>query len=223
MASDPPIMTAEGTLGPREARFASMAAARLQELAETTRNLFLGMETCVLEIGCGHGHLLTAYAAAHPEKTCIGIDIIADRITRANRKKDRARLANVHFINTSAEDFFAIFPSQIYVSELFIFFPDPWPKRRHHKNRLMQAEFLSKLSRWVTPSSRLYFRTDFTPYYGDTKAVLSGHANWDVIPEGAEPWPFEHETVFQARAPSYQSLIARPKQPTTTPPTTRAQ
>ena len=223
MASDPTITTAQEPPGSREARFASMAAARLQELAETTRNLFLDMETCVLEIGCGHGHLLTAYAAAHPEKTCIGIDIIADRITRANRKKNRARLANVHFINTSAEDFFAIFPSQISISELFIFFPDPWPKRRHHKNRLMQAEFLSKLSRWATPDSRLYFRTDFTPYYDDTKAVLSGHANWDVIPEGAEPWPFEHETVFQARAPSYQSLIARPKQPTTTPPTTRAQ
>ena len=155
MASNPTISPSQETPGPREARFASMAAARLQELEETTRNLFLGMETCVLEIGCGHGHLLTAYAEAHPEKTCIGIDIIADRITRANRKKNRARLPNVHFINTSAEDFFAVFPTQISISELFIFFPDPWPKRRHHKNRLMQAEFLSKLSRWVTPSSRL--------------------------------------------------------------------
>jgi len=52
--------------------------------------------------------------------------------------------------------------------------------------------------------------------------VLSDHANWDVIPEGAEPWPFEHETVFQARAPSYHSLIARPKQPATPPPIIRA-
>ena len=210
MASDPPIMTAEGTLGPREARFASMAAARLQELAETTRNLFLGMETCVVEIGCGHGHLLTAYAAAHPKKTCIGIDIIADRITRANRKKNRARLANVHFINTSAEDFFAIFPSQIYVSELFIFFPDPWPKRRHHKNRLMQAEFLSKLSRWVTPSSRLYFRTDDLAYFTATEAIVSAHPAWAIH---SSPWAFEFTTVFQARASSHYSLVAAPQKP----------
>jgi tRNA (guanine-N7-)-methyltransferase len=171
-----------------------MAAARLHELEETTRNLFSGMETCVLEIGCGHGHLLTAYAAEHPEKTCIGIDIIADRITRANRKKNRARLANVHFINTSAEDFFAIFPSQISVSELFIFFPDPWPKRRHHKNRLMQAEFLSKLSCWVTPSSRLYFRTDDLAYFTATEAPIQhgqsihplGHSN---SPPSSKPEP----------------------------------
>lgn len=210
MASDPPITTAEGTLGPREARFASMAAARLQELEETTRNLFLGMETCMLEIGCGHGHLLTAYAEAHPEKTCIGIDIIADRITRANRKKNRARLANVHFINTSAEDFFAIFPSQISISDLFIFFPDPWPKRRHHKNRLMQTEFLSRLSRWVTPSSRLYFRTDDLAYFTATEAIVSAHPAWALH---SSPWVFEFTTVFQARASSHYSLVAAPQKP----------
>ena len=187
-----------------------MAAARLQELEETTRNLFLGLKTCVLEIGCGHGHLLTAYAEAHPEKTCIGIDIIADRITRANRKMNRARLANVHFINTSAEDFFAIFPSQITISELFILFPDPWPKRRHHKNRLMQTEFLSRLSRWVTPSSRLYFRTDDLAYFTATEAIVSAHPAWSLH---SSPWAFEFTTVFQARASSHHSLVAAPQKP----------
>lgn len=187
-----------------------MAAARLQELEETTRNLFLGMETCVLEIGCGHGHLLTAYAEAHPEKTCIGIDIIADRITRANRKKNRARLANVHFINTSAEDFFAIFPSQISISDLFIFFPDPWPKRRHHKNRLMQTEFLSRLSRWITPNSRLYFRTDDLAYFTATEAIVRAHPAWALH---SSPWAFEFTTVFQARASSHYSLVAAPQKP----------
>lgn len=210
MASNPTISPSQETPGPREARFASMAAARLQELEETTRNLFLGLKTCVLEIGCGHGHLLTAYAEAHPEKTCIGIDIIADRITRANRKKNRARLANVHFINTSAEDFFAIFPSQISISELLILFPDPWPKRRHHKNRLMQTEFLSRLSRWVTPSSRLYFRTDDLAYFTATEAIVSAHPAWALH---SSPWAFEFTTVFQARASSHHSLVAAPQTP----------
>lgn len=210
MASNPTISPSQETPGPREARFASMAAARLQELEETTRNLFLGLKTCVLEIGCGHGHLLTAYAEAHPEKTCIGIDIIADRITRANRKKNRARLANVHFINTSAEDFFAIFPSQISISELLILFPDPWPKRRHHKNRLMQTEFLSRLSRWVTPSSRLYFRTDDLAYFTATEAIVSAHPAWALH---SSPWAFEFTTVFQARASSHHSLVAAPQKP----------
>ncbi len=207
MAQDLIVTTAAATPGPREQRFASMAAARIQGLEETTRNLFTEIKTCVLEIGCGHGHLLAAYAEAHPEKTCIGIDIIADRITRANRKKNRARLPNVHFINTSAEDFFAVFPTQISISELFIFFPDPWPKRRHHKNRLMQAEFLSKLSRWVTPSSRLYFRTDDLPYFTATEAILSAHPKWSIH---RSPWAFEFTTVFQARASSHYSLVAAP-------------
>ena len=58
--------------------------------------------TFVCEIGCGHGHFLAAYAAAHPDRVCIGIDISGERIGRAVRKRDRAKLSNLHFIQAES-------------------------------------------------------------------------------------------------------------------------
>ncbi len=200
-----------------ETRRRDLRTCHAQILAPTARFTW--------EIGSGHGHFLAAYAQAHPSELCVGIDIVSERIERALRKRDRATLSNLHFVHAEARLFLETLPDGATFSRLFILFPDPWPKLRHHKHRIMQPDFLASVAARAGEGARLYFRTDFTPYYDDTKAVLSSHANWDVIPEGAEPWPFEHETVFQARAPSYQSLIARPKQPATThtPPLTPAQ
>jgi tRNA (guanine-N7-)-methyltransferase len=193
-----------------EAHFALEAAARLEALKLANETLFSKETTCVLEIGCGHGHMLTAYAAAHPTKVCIGIDIISDRITRANRKKNRARLPNLHFIVASAEDFIAAIPPHIVISDIFVLFPDPWPKRRHHKNRLMQADFLSLLHRRVDASSRLYFRTDDLSYFTATELVICAHPNWSI---SSSPWAFEFVTVFQERASAHSSLVAQPGKP----------
>lgn len=158
------------------------------------------------EIGCGHGHFLTAYAAAHPDQLCIGIDLIGERIARAVRKRDRARLTNLHFFHAEANDFLAALPAGATFSAIVILFSDPWPKRRHHKNRLLQPEFLDALAARAGQGTRLYFRTDHRGYFAHATAVLGAHPAWRMEP--AAPWIFEMETVFQARAPAYQSLVA---------------
>jgi tRNA (guanine-N7-)-methyltransferase len=159
-----------------------------------------------LEIGCGHGHFLTAYAAAFPETVCLGLDIIAERIERAIRKRNRARLTNLHFLHASAEDFLATLPMEARLGDVFVLFPDPWPKRRHHKNRIMQPDFLKALAVFAGPETRLYFRTDDRTYFHRTDEILRADPHWQI---SADPWAFEHETVFQQRAPEYQSLVAR--------------
>ena len=163
---------------------------------------------CVLEIGCGHGHFLTDYAQAHPEKLCVGLDIISDRIDRANRKKNRARVANLHFIHAGADDFLATLPPVVRFTEVFVLFPDPWPKRRHHKNRLMQAEFLTTWAQRAEQGTRVYFRTDDAPYFAAATHEIAIHTDWEIT---AEAWAFEYETVFQQRAAGYQSCVARRK------------
>jgi tRNA (guanine-N7-)-methyltransferase len=159
------------------------------------------------EIGCGHGHFLTAYAQAHPEEVCIGVDIVSDRIDRAVRKRDRAKLPNLHFIHAEARLFLELLPPDTTFSRLFVLFPDPWPKLRHHKHRIMQAEFLSEVAKRAGKGARLYFRTDYTPYYEDTRAIVAAHPDWSLDATTADVWPFEHETVFQARADAFNSLI----------------
>jgi tRNA (guanine-N7-)-methyltransferase len=159
----------------------------------------------VWEVGCGHGHFLAAYAAAHPDQLCVGIDIMGDRIARAIRKRNRAKLDHLHFVHADANDFLDALPAGVEFAAIHVLFPDPWPKRRHHKNRLMQGAFLDAAAERAGEGARLYFRTDHEAYFAAAAAAVRANPHWRVVEEA---WPFELETVFQARAPSYQSLIA---------------
>jgi len=178
-----------------------------QELLREKCALLLGSQSSfVWEIGCGHGHFLTAYAEAHRDKLCIGIDVILKRIERAGRKRERARLPNLHFVRAEARDFVAALPTTARLTEIFVLFPDPWPKRRHHKNRLMNALFLHSVALRAGKGARLHFRTDFEPYFLEVAALLAGNADWRVLP--AAKWPLNLATVFQQKASRFFSLVA---------------
>lgn len=164
------------------------------------------LTSLTLEIGCGHGHFMTAYATAHPEEHCLGVDIINDRLVRAERKVQRAGLDNACFIRADAEMLLDTLSGEIQLKRVFILFPDPWPKRRHYKNRLIKPEFLGKVGQKAHPEARLYFRTDYEPYFADATTIIDEHPSWNLTDEN---WPFEYETVFQQRADSHQSCIAR--------------
>jgi tRNA (guanine-N7-)-methyltransferase len=165
----------------------------------------------VWEVGCGHGHFLTAYAAAHPTRVCIGVDIASDRIARARKKAERARLRSLHFLRTEASLFLEAMPASVRITAVFVLFPDPWPKLRHHKHRVLQPEFLEDLAHRAAPRCRLHFRTDFEPYFREARAVAEAASAWQLVDA---PWPFEFETVFQSRAAEgYHSFIAELRAP----------
>jgi len=188
-----------------------LQATRRAELLAELEPPLRGQREITLEIGAGHGHFLAAYAAAHPDRFCVGIDIMSDRVRRGLRKRDRAGLANLTFLHADAGDFLAVLPLGVLLAEVFVLFPDPWPKRRHWKNRLIQPSFLETLARRAPTGAPLYFRTDYEPYFEEALATIDSHADWELSPES--PWPFEHVTVFQARAPSHQSLVALRREP----------
>ncbi len=185
---------------------AELAMRREALRAELTR-LLPARAQLVWEVGCGHGHFLTAYAAAHPGARCVGVDQELDRIRRAVRKQERARLANLHFVRAEARLFLEALPADAAFTAIFVLFPDPWPKRRHHKHRLLQENFLREVAARAPAGTPFYFRTDHEPYFHKVEAGLRAHADWRLAP--AEPWPFERETVFQQRAPGHFSLVAR--------------
>jgi tRNA (guanine-N7-)-methyltransferase len=190
----------------RTARYLAVMAERRRDLTTRFERLFPASTDFVWEIGCGHGHFLTAYAEAHPRRLCVGIDIDTVRIARALRKSQRARLPNLHFIQAEARVFLDVLPLQARPAEIFVLFPDPWPKARHQKHRLLQRDFLIALARRSTPDARLYFRTDYEPYFADVSAAISAACGWEHV---AAEWPFEFETVFQSRAQTYHSLTVR--------------
>lgn len=178
---------------------------RKQRYTEMCSELSLG-ETVTLEIGCGHGHFLTSYAQAHPKTTCIGVDLCTRRILQGKRKQERAKLNNLHFIKADATEFLDALPPQILINDIFILFPDPWPKNCHQKNRLIQQEFLELLSRKSLASTKIHFRTDHTKYFNWATNKIKSSSHWQLNEESS--WPFEEESVFQKKMQSYQSLIA---------------
>lgn len=206
--SDPPP-TAEAPA--RSQHFLTKLDERRATLLRTLTPIIAVAKELVVEFGSGHGHFLVAYAQAHPTEACVGVDIDPNRVERANRKQVRAKAARLHFLQADAGLFLEVLPANVTFKEVFILFPDPWPKKRHHKHRLIQPAFLDKISSRATENTRIFFRTDHTPYFENARATFEQHPNWRLVDE---PWAFEHETVFQSRAASFHSLVARPRETT---------
>lgn len=190
----------------RESEFQFVLAERRRELAGQFERIFARRSTFTWEVGAGHGHFLTAYAATHPEELCIGVDIVGERVERAWRKRDRAKLDNLEFIRAEARLFLEVLPPSIWVNRTFVLFPDPWPKVRHRKHRIMQTEFLRNLAARSPDDARIHFRTDFVPYFDTVRTAITRDPLWM---EADDPWPFEFTTVFQSRAVSHRSLTLR--------------
>ena len=191
----------------------AITESRLAELRERLVPLLATRLPITLEVGSGHGHFLTAYAQAHPEKFCIGIDLLPDRLARSERKSTRAGLPNIAWLRADVNLFLDALPADTRLAEIFILFSDPWPKRRHWKNRVLQPEFLTALAARAGEGARLCFRTDHAPYFAQAHAFTVAHPDWTLAPD--EPWPFERATVFQQRAADgHQSYIARRRPPT---------
>jgi len=185
----------------------AISASRIADLRERLATLLQTTRPLTLEIGSGHGHYLTAYAQAHPERFCIGIDLIGDRLDRSARKSNRAGLTNIAWLHADVRLFLEALPADTRLAEIFLLFSDPWPKRRHWKNRVLQPEFLTALATRAGEGARFCFRTDHAPYFSQARNHVDEHTDWTLAPE--EPWPFELATVFQLRADGHQSFIAR--------------
>jgi tRNA (guanine-N7-)-methyltransferase len=188
----------------------SICDQRLADLRADFLPRLRGKMKLTLEIGCGHGHYLSAYAAARPAEFCVGIDLISDRIDRAGRKTSRARLDNVAWVQAEAGLFLDALPREHRLERVFLLFSDPWPKRRHWKNRVMQAKLLNQLLPLTKPGAAIHFRTDHGDYFGYARDQVLADANWRLAEEAEHGWPFEQPSVFQERAADsgYQSFTA---------------
>tara|TARA_B110000037_G_scaffold218294_1_gene281013 strand:- start:785 stop:1375 length:591 start_codon:yes stop_codon:yes gene_type:complete len=180
--------------------------ARKSRLKEALAEVLEGNELPLcLEIGSGHGHWMVDFASVHSDRFCLGVDIMGKRIRKSNQKLERAALSNAAFIQGEAFETLDSLPEGMALKEAFILFPDPWPKKRHWKNRIINPQFLSSLAQRCAAGVRVYFRTDVFDYYEWALEVVGEHQDWDIL-ESAE-WPFERETIFQGKAESYNSLV----------------
>ncbi len=178
---------------------------RRVQLAETCATL-LPDGPATIEFGCGHGHYLTAYAEAFPHETCVGLDLVTKRIERASAKVHKRQLDNIYFLKAEVFEFLDVLPENVRFGRIFMLFPDPWPKKRHHKNRMIQHSLLDRVAELALPGAPFCFRTDHAEMFAWAQAHFEENPHWAI--DESQPWPFECRSYFQDLMDSWQSLIA---------------
>jgi tRNA (guanine-N7-)-methyltransferase len=191
------------------ARELAKQAARKAELLETCRTDLTDVDRILFEAGCGHGHWLTDYAEANPGSICVGIDLISWRIRKGNEKKAKRGLQNLHFYKAELSEFLGALPAAIRFDRTVLLFPDPWPKAKHHRRRMVQPSFLDEVACRTDRGGEFCFRSDDRPYFDWTVEHLSEHPQWEI--DASAQWPYESETYFQSLMDAYHSVVAKRK------------
>ncbi len=125
----------------------------------------------LLEIGFGNGEVLTAVAAQRRDWDCLGIEVHEPGVGRALLQAESAELSNLRVFRHDAIEVLAQVANESF-DEIFIFFPDPWPKKRHHKRRLIQRPFVELLVSRLRRGGILRLATDWQPYAEQMREVL---------------------------------------------------
>ncbi len=126
--------------------------------------LFGREATLVVEIGFGNGNATWQMAGTEPGKNFIGIEVHKPGVGHLLQALESHKLTNVRIARDDAVDFLQDRIPDHSVSEVRIFFPDPWPKKRHHKRRIIQGGFLDLLALKMEPGGILHLATDWQPY-----------------------------------------------------------
>ena len=163
--------------------------------------MFATRQPLEVEIGCGDGGFLAQYAAQHPERNFLGIERLTGRLGKLARRGPREGLNNVRLLRIEAAYFVEYLLPPASVTGVHIYFPDPWPKKRHHKNRLIQPPFVTLLARALAPGGTVYLRTDNLEYFTQMLEVFGGAPEFAAVetPEELRAVVTDFEREFNAQ------------------------
>ncbi len=165
-----------------------------------------------IEIGCGNGHFISQYAKNNQNRIFFGIELKKQRCIKTLKKIERNKIQNVKIIHGRAEDFIDKIPSGA-VGTIHIYFPDPWPKNRHRKRRLIRYPMLEKFSRILTRGGKVYFVTDFFDYYIQTKILFIKHPDFILGKEKLPQNVFDSiyaQKFISIQKPVYSLIAIKP-------------
>ncbi len=155
----------------------------------------------VLDIGFGDGEALVTTAAAHPDIDYLGVEVHEPGVGHLLILLERARLTNVRVIVRDVVDVIDAMLPDASFDAINVFFPDPWPKKRHHKRRLVQPGFIAQCERIMKPGALLHIATDWAPYAEHVREVLATSALLPVAAEtvACDPLAERPPTKFERR------------------------
>lgn len=154
----------------------------------------------ILEIGCGMGETTAAIAAAQPQNDYLGIEVHTPGVGSLLKEIATRELTNLRVIQHDAVEVLRDMIAPQSLSGVHIFFPDPWPKKRQQKRRLIQPAFVHLLARRLLPGGYIHCATDWREYAEQMLAVLSAEPLLENTAGGFAPRPgYRPQTKFETR------------------------
>lgn len=164
-------------------------------------NVFPIAQPLEVELGSGDGSFLVDLAKHHPQHNFIGIERLLGRIRKMERKARRAGLTNLRGVRIESSYFLQYLLPPHSVEALHIYFPDPWPKRKHRRHRLINERFPQLAHTVLLPSGTVYLRTDDRDYFAQINTVFTASPLFKATetPTNLAALLTDFETDFQER------------------------
>ena len=154
----------------------------------------------ILEIGFGMGETTAKIALSRPGDLFLGVEVFNAGVGSLLNRIEQSGLTNIRIIQHDAVEVLRDMISPASLSGVHIYFPDPWPKKRHHKRRLIQPAFVSLLASRLAPGAYLHLATDWEHYAQQMLEVLNAEPTLKNTAEGFAPRPdYRPQTKFETR------------------------
>lgn len=164
-----------------------------------------------IDLGCGMGRFLLARSAKFPEINFLGIDRLLKRIKKIDKKARRAGLDNVRLFRVDGYYVTTYMIAPETVDTYYVFYPDPWPKEKHHHNRLFNEPFMDAIARTLKPGGKIHAATDHLPYFEKIYSLLKNDERFEetdtFYPSEDEVTDFE--LIFAHKTPGRCSFIRK--------------
>jgi tRNA (guanine-N7-)-methyltransferase len=145
------------------------------------QELFSSPQPLEVELGCGDASFAVEWAQRHPEKNFIGVERLLGRIAKLDRKGRRAGLNNLRGVRIESSYFLQYLLPANCTSAIHIYFPDPWPKKKHHKYRLINPGFPALAATALAADGVVFLRTDDAPYFAQMTEVFDAAKQFKKI------------------------------------------
>jgi tRNA (guanine-N7-)-methyltransferase len=139
-----------------------------------------------LEVGAGDGSFLIRYATAQPQTNFLGVERLLGRLRKIDRRARRDGLTNVRVLRLEASYVLRFMIPAGSLAAIHVYFPDPWPKRRHWKRRLVNAAFTTHAKNTLALGGTVFLRTDHLNYFEQMTEVFGANTDFERVTESAE-------------------------------------
>ena len=132
-----------------------------------------------VELGCGDASFLLEYARQQPQTNFIGVERLLGRMQKLDRKGRRAGLMNLRGVRIESAYFIQFLLPPHAAAALHIYFPDPWPKKKHHRLRLINENFPARARAALAPGGTVFLRTDHAEYFQQMNEVFAASRDFE--------------------------------------------